>query len=249
MIPVLYQNLGIRLLKVVFPRVDSWSTGPLGFGASHEELIKTTKYLKNEFAMKDLGKTKFYLGLQIKYFPTRVLIQQSIYTKKILKRFYMDKAYPLSSLMVVPSLDVKNDLFPSYEKGEKLLGPEVPYLSAIVTLIYLTNCTMSDIVVSVNLLAKYSSTPTQGHWNGIKHILCYLQRTIDKGLFYSNESKQQLLRYVNVRHLSYPHRVISQTMYVFNYNETVISWRSFKQIMDATIIESFKDSSNSQSKL
>ena len=28
-----------------------------------EDLTRTTKYLKREFEMKDLGKTKFYLGL------------------------------------------------------------------------------------------------------------------------------------------------------------------------------------------
>ena len=39
-----------------------------------EELIRTTKYLKKKFEMKDLGKTKFCLGLQIKHFPTGVLV-------------------------------------------------------------------------------------------------------------------------------------------------------------------------------
>ena len=34
-----------------------------------EELIKTATYLKNEFEMKDLRKTKFCLDLQIKHFP------------------------------------------------------------------------------------------------------------------------------------------------------------------------------------
>ena len=34
LIPVWYQSLGIRLLKVVFPWVDDWSTGPLGFRVS-----------------------------------------------------------------------------------------------------------------------------------------------------------------------------------------------------------------------
>ena len=62
-----------------------------------------------------------------------------IYTKKILKRFYMDKAYPLSLPMIVCSLDVKKDPFRSCEKCEKLLGPEVPYLSAISALMYLAN--------------------------------------------------------------------------------------------------------------
>ena len=35
-----------------------------------EELTRTTKYLKKEIEMKDLEKTKFCLGLQIKHFPT-----------------------------------------------------------------------------------------------------------------------------------------------------------------------------------
>ena len=61
--------------------------------------------------MKDLGKTKFCLGLQIEHFPTRVLVHQLAYTKKILKHFYMDKTHPLSLLMIVRSLNVKNDLF------------------------------------------------------------------------------------------------------------------------------------------
>ena len=55
------------------------------------------------------------------------------------------------------------------------------------------------------------------------------------GLFYSKESKQQLLGYADVEYLSNPHKTISQTGYVFNYNETAISWRSFKQTMVVTL--------------
>ena len=48
----------------------------------------------------------------------------------------MDKVHPLSSPMVVRSLDVKNDLFRPCEKDEELLGPKVPYLSAISALVH-----------------------------------------------------------------------------------------------------------------
>ena len=71
-----------------------------------EELIRTTKYLKNEFEKKDLRTTKFCLGLQIEHYSIGVLVHQSAYIKKILKHFYMDKAHPLSSPMIVRSLDV-----------------------------------------------------------------------------------------------------------------------------------------------
>ena len=66
-----------------------------------EELTRTTNCLKNEFEMKDLGKTKFCLGLQTENFPNGVLVHQSTYIKKVLKLFYMDKTNLLSSSMVV----------------------------------------------------------------------------------------------------------------------------------------------------
>ena len=86
----------------------------------------------------------------------------------------MDKTHPLSSSMVVRSLNVKNDPFRTCKKGEELLGPKVPYLSVIGALMYLGNCTLPYISFLINLLVRYSSAPTQRHWNGIKHILLYL---------------------------------------------------------------------------
>ena len=129
---------------------------------------------------------------------------------------------------------MKNDSFRPCKKNEELLGLEVQYLSVIGALMYLANCTRPDIVFSVNLLAKYNFAPTRRLWNGIKHILCYLRGTTDMGLFYSRESKQQLLGYVDVGYLSDPHKGRSQTGYVFNCNGIAISWRSVKQTMVAT---------------
>jgi len=51
--------------------------------------------------MKDLGKTKFCLGLQIEHLKGGILVHQEAYIAKVLKRFYMDKSHPLSTPMVV----------------------------------------------------------------------------------------------------------------------------------------------------
>ena len=74
-----------------------------------EDLTKTDDYLKNEFEMKDLSKTKFCFGLEIEHLPDGILIHQSTYIEKVLKHFHVDKAHPLSTQMVVQSLDVKKD--------------------------------------------------------------------------------------------------------------------------------------------
>ena len=130
-----------------------------------EELMKTANYLKNKFEMKDPGKTKFCLGLQIEHISNEIFIHQSTYIEKVLKHLHMDKAHPLNSPMVVRSLNVKKDHFRLKEDDEKTLGLEVPYLSAIGSSMYLTNCTRPDISFPVNLLARYNSAPTRRHWN------------------------------------------------------------------------------------
>jgi hypothetical protein len=53
----------------------------------------------------------------------------------------MNKTYHLSTPIVDWSLDVKKDHFRPQEKDEEILGPEVPYISAIDTLIYFANRT------------------------------------------------------------------------------------------------------------
>ena len=89
--------------------------------------------------------------------------------------------------MVVRSLDINKDPFRPKDNDEELISDETPYLSAIGALMYLANKTLPDICFAVSLLARFSSSPTKRHWNGVKHIFRYLQGTIALGLFYSYE--------------------------------------------------------------
>ena len=71
-------------------------------------------HMNEEFEMKDLSKTKFCLGLHIEHLREGIFVHQSNYMKRLLKRFYMDKATPLSTQMVNRSLDVKRDVVLKY---------------------------------------------------------------------------------------------------------------------------------------
>ncbi|GKB39969.1 hypothetical protein Tco_0884911 [Tanacetum coccineum] len=77
--------------------------------------------------------------------------------------------------MVVRALDVEKDPFRPPNGDEKILGPEVPYLSAIGALLFLASHTRPDISFLLNLLVRYSSCPTRRHWNRVKQIFRYLQ--------------------------------------------------------------------------
>ena len=135
--------------------------------------------------------------------------------------------------MVVRSLEKKKDPFCLRKKGEKLLGPEVSYISAIGALMYVANCTRPDIAFSVNLLARHSSTPTRRHWTSVKQIFRYLRGTMDMGLFYSKDSKMKLVAYADDGYWFDPHKGRFQTGYIFIYDDTAISWWSTKQTLAA----------------
>ena len=70
---------------------------------------------------------------------------------------------------------------------------------------YLASHTRPDISFAVNLLARYSSSPTRRHWIGVKQIFRYLRGTMDMGLYYSLSSKSGLVGYADAGFLSDPH--------------------------------------------
>ena len=94
-------------------------------------------------------------------------MHRSAYISKILKGFYMDKAHPLSTPMDVRLLEIDKDHFRPKENDEELLGPEVPYLSALGAIMYLASHTRLDISFVVNLLVRYSSSPTKDIGQGL----------------------------------------------------------------------------------
>ena len=75
----------------------------------------------------------------------------------------------------------------------------------------------------MNLLTRYSSAPTKRHWNGAKHLLCYLKGIVDLSLYFPYNSDKILVGYLNASYFSDPHNARSQTGYVFLYGGTAIS--------------------------
>jgi hypothetical protein len=62
---------------------------------NENDINEARHHLKTEFEMKDMGKTKYCLGLQLEHLPNGIFVYQSSYIEKILKKFNMDKSYPI----------------------------------------------------------------------------------------------------------------------------------------------------------
>jgi len=91
-----------------------------------ESIDEARNHLKMEFEMKDLGKTKFCIRLQIEHLHSGILVHQSTYIQKVLEKFNMDKSYPAKSPMVVRSIDLKKDVFSTTGRGRRDIRVEVP---------------------------------------------------------------------------------------------------------------------------
>ena len=102
-------------------------------------------------------------------------------------------------------------------------------MNAIGALLYLVNCTRLDIAFAVNLLARFSASPTRRHWNGIKHTFWYLKGSQDLGFLYTRNQDMTLVGYSDAGYMSDPHNARSQIGYVFLYGGTAISCKSIKQ--------------------
>ena len=105
---------------------------------------------------------------------------------------------------------------------------QVPYASAVGSLMYAMLCTRPDICYSVGMVNRYQSNSGPKHWQAIKHILKYLQRTRDYMLVYWCEDLIPIGYIDSDFKLDLDFRK-STSGYVFTLGGGALSWRSVKQ--------------------
>ncbi|GKA17895.1 hypothetical protein Tco_0697732 [Tanacetum coccineum] len=68
----------------------------------------------------------------------------------------------------------------------------VPYASAVGSIMYAVRCTRPDVVFAQNITNRFQQNPGELHWTAIKNILKYLRNTKDMFLIYSGDIKREL---------------------------------------------------------
>ncbi|KAF5445019.1 hypothetical protein F2P56_034102 [Juglans regia] len=74
---------------------------------------------------------------------------------------------------------------------------DIPYASAIGSLMYAQVCTLPDIAYTVGMLGKYLSNPSLDHWKAAKRVMWYLQRTKDYMLTYERSEHLEIVGFSN----------------------------------------------------
>ena len=106
---------------------------------------------------------------------------------------------------------------------------DVPYASAIGSIMYAMLCTRPDVCLAISLAGRYQSNPGVDHWTAVKNILKYLKRTKDTFLVYGGDKELTVKGYIDASFDTDPDDSKSQTGYVFTLNGGAVSWCSSKQ--------------------
>ncbi|KAK1602023.1 hypothetical protein QYE76_027128 [Lolium multiflorum] len=194
------------------------------------ELLSSVKgYLNNSFSMKDLGEASYILGIKIYRDRSRRLIglSQSTYLDKILKKFRMDESKK-GFLPMLPGKVLSKTQGPATAEERERMS-QIPYASAVGSIMYAMLCTRPDIAHAVSLTSRYQSDPGMEHWTAVKNILKYLKRTKDMFLCYGGDQELVVTSYTDASWNTDPDDSKSQSGYVFILNGAAVSWASSKQ--------------------
>ncbi|XP_074306256.1 secreted RxLR effector protein 161-like [Silene latifolia] len=110
----------------------------------------------------------------------------------------------------------------------------IPYASAVGSIMYAQVCTRPDIAYAVGVLGRYQSNSGLDHWKVAKKVLRYLQGTKNYMLMFRRTENLEVVGYSDSDYAGCIDSRNSTSEYVFMLADGAVSWRSVKQTLTAT---------------
>ncbi|GKB68250.1 ribonuclease H-like domain-containing protein [Tanacetum coccineum] len=140
------------------------------------EIEKVKQFLKTKFMTKDLGKLKYFLGIEVLDTPKGVRFNQRKYFLKLIDEFGLLARKP-SNLPMQPNISLSSE--PS--DTDPLLDNITEYQKLIGKLIYLTT-TRPDIAYTVSCLSQFMHNPLRSHLRTALKVIKYFKGSSCKGI-------------------------------------------------------------------
>lgn len=145
--------------------------------------VKTS--LMKRFAMKDLGKIKSYIGIDIDYSEDKsvMTLNQTKYIESLAAKYDL-----INAKLYDTPMETNLKLEQAREVDES-----IKYRNIIGELLYISTGTRPDVAYSVNYLSRYQSCYNQTHYKYAMRILKYLYKTKDLKLTYYGNVNTEVL--------------------------------------------------------
>ncbi|KAJ0804262.1 putative RNA-directed DNA polymerase [Helianthus annuus] len=176
--------------------------------------------LASEFAMKDLGPLRYFLGISVSRYARTMFLSQQSYACDIIARAGMQSCNPVAT-----PVDTNTKLGAS--TGDIFHDPTL-YRSLAGALQYLT-FTRPDITYAVQQVCMHMHSPRTTHWLALKRIIRYIKGTLSFGLTLSAHSSPSLVSYTDADWAGCPDTRRSTSGYCIYFGDNLISWSSKRQ--------------------
>ncbi|CAM8893378.1 unnamed protein product [Rhodiola kirilowii] len=189
-------------------------------GDDSEEIEALKTYLSKEFEMKDLGKLKYFLGIEVARSKKGISLSQ--------------RKYVLDLLTETGMLDCKSAETPiEMNHGLTILPDQVPtdkrkYQRLVGRLIYLSH-TRPDIAYAVSVVSQFMHSPSEQHMDAVFRILKYLKKAPGKGLLFRKNDTFDVVGYTDADWAGDKTDRRSTSGYFTFVGGNLVTWRSKKQ--------------------
>ncbi|GJX04637.1 ribonuclease H-like domain-containing protein [Tanacetum coccineum] len=188
-----------------------------------DEIQKFKDFLRTKFQIKDLGKLKYFLRIDVLETDQGLCLSQRKYCLDLLSEFGLLACKP-SATPLEHNLAITNE--PT--NVDKVLDIITEYQKLIGKLIYLTH-TRPDISYSVHCLSRFMHKPLRSHLKIALKVLRYLEGNPGKGVHMVKKPKASLEAFVDADWAKCLVTRKSVTGFCVKLNGSLVSWRSKKQ--------------------
>lgn len=150
-------------------------------GNCAKEIESCKKFLKSKFSIKDLGKLKYFLGIEVIDTTDGLYLSQRKYCLDLLTEFGLlgckPSQTPIESCLTLSNGETNDPPLDNINEYQRLVGK----------LIYLT-LTRPDISYAVHILSQFMHAPHKSHSKLALRVIRYLKNAPGKGILFKRDS-------------------------------------------------------------
>ncbi|KAD4584477.1 hypothetical protein E3N88_22078 [Mikania micrantha] len=189
-------------------------------GDDKEEMERLKKNLFAEFEMKDLGRLKYFLGIEVLRSKQGIFLCQKKYILDLLSETGMIDCKSVETPMTVNHklhMELEADLADK-ERYQRLVGK----------LIYLSH-TRPDIAYAVGVVSQFMHQPQSAHMEAVLRIIRYLKGTTGHGVLFKSNGHLEIQAYTDADWAGDVGDRRSTSGYFTLVGGNLVTWRSKKQ--------------------
>ncbi|KAK4386010.1 Retrovirus-related Pol polyprotein from transposon RE2 [Sesamum angolense] len=177
-------------------------------------------YLQKHFVTKDLGRPRYFLGIEIAHSKHGISLSQRKYACDLLHE---------AGLLGTKPVDTPMDSNPDFSNDDgNYLEDKTKYRRLVGKLIYLT-VTRPDISFAVGLVSQFMNKPRLVHWEAALRILKYIKASPGKGLLFKRHGHVKIEAYSDADYAGAKDDRKSTSGYCTYVGGNLVTWRSKKQ--------------------